>query len=43
MTAEEKLRLTIGNLVVENIVLNSKVEELTQKLKEAEAKEKPAD
>jgi hypothetical protein len=45
MTVEEKIRLAIGNFVIENIALNSKVEELTNKLKEAEAKEadKPAD
>lgn len=29
MTVEEKIRLTLGSLVVENIALNSKVEELT--------------
>lgn len=28
MTVEEKIRLTLGSLVVENIALNSKVEEL---------------
>lgn len=43
MTVEEKVRLTLGSLVVESIALNHKIEELTQKLKEAEAKEKPAD
>jgi uncharacterized protein Yka (UPF0111/DUF47 family) len=36
LTVEEKVRLTIGSLVVENIALNSKVEELMQKVKELE-------
>lgn len=44
MTVEEKVRLTIGNLVVENIALSSKVEELTKKIAELEPpKDKPAD
>lgn len=44
MTVEEKVRLTIGGLVVENIALANKVDELMQKLKEAEqTKDKPAD
>lgn len=44
MTIEEKVRLTIGSLVVENIALNAKVEELTKKVAELEQpKDKPAD
>jgi dynactin complex subunit len=44
MTAEEKVRMTVGNLVVENIALSSKVEELNKKIAELEQpKDKPAE
>ena len=44
MTAEERLRLTIGNLVVENIALAAKIEELQKKVAELEQpKDSPAD
>lgn len=44
MTVDERVRLTIGSLLVENIALNAKVEELTKKISELEApKDKPAD
>lgn len=44
MTVEEKIRLTLGSLVVENIALNNKIEELTKKIAELEQpKDKPAE
>lgn len=42
MTVEEMVRLTIGNLVVDNIALKAKVDELTKKLAEAEKASQPA-
>ncbi len=44
MNPEQKVRLTIGNLIVENIALAAKVEELQAKIAELEKPaEKPAD
>ena len=44
MTADERVRLTIGNLVIENIALAAKVEELQKKVAEKESpKDKPAE
>ena len=43
MTADERVRLTIGNLVVENIALAAKVEELQKKVEELEKAKEPSD
>jgi hypothetical protein len=34
MTVEERIRLLIGNLMIENIALAAKVEELQKKIEE---------
>lgn len=39
MTTEEKIRMLIGNLMIENIALSTRVMELEAKLAEAEKKE----
>lgn len=39
MTVEEKIRMLIGNLMVENIALATKVDELTRKIAELERAE----
>jgi hypothetical protein len=36
MTTEERVRMLIGNLIVENMALATKVEELTKKIAELE-------
>lgn len=43
MTVEERVRMAIGNFVIENMALAAKVEELTKKIAELEqSKDKDA-